>query len=57
MQRRINLQVRGGEAVLRISWPYRCVQFLLFSGLSFTTDSEEKDHGITRQEVSHEVRR
>jgi hypothetical protein len=28
---------------------------LLSSILHFTTDSEEKDHGNTRQEVSYEV--
>jgi hypothetical protein len=28
---------------------------LLSSILHFTTDSEEKDHGYTRQEVSYEV--
>jgi hypothetical protein len=36
---------------------YRHVEFLLFSIVNFTTDSEEKDHGYTRQEVSREVRR
>jgi hypothetical protein len=36
---------------------YRSVLFSLFSMLVFTTDSEEKDHGNTRQEVSREVRR
>jgi hypothetical protein len=34
---------------------YRCVHFLLSSISNFTTDSEEKDHGYTRQEVSQEV--
>ena len=34
---------------------YRCDQFLLFSRVKFNTDSEEKHHGNTRQEVSREV--
>jgi hypothetical protein len=37
--------------------PYQRIEFLLSSSELFTTDSEEKDHGNTRQEVSREVRR
>jgi len=34
---------------------YRCVQKPLSSSVTFTTDSEEKHHGNTCQEVSREV--
>jgi hypothetical protein len=36
---------------------YRHGEFLLSSTVNFNTDSEEKDHGNTRQKVSREVRR
>ena len=35
--------------------PYRCVRILLSSEAIITTDSEEKHHGYTSQEVSQEV--
>lgn len=35
---------------------YRCVPKPLSSSVTFTTDSEEKHHGNTCQEVSREVR-
>lgn len=52
---RIVIATRSGAS--RDQRSYRRGQFLLSSTVNFNTDSEEKDHGNTRQKVSREVRR
>jgi DNA primase large subunit len=49
--------ISRAKKISREAVAYRRVHFLLSSSELFTTDSEEKDHGNTRQEVSREVRR